>query len=66
MGAACVQIAFNLGNALGAYVGGLPIEMGLGYRYPALAGVFIVMVGFISVSVYVRREKKLNSLLVQR
>lgn len=58
MGAACVQIAFNLGNALGAYVGGLPIEMGLGYRYPALAGAFVVLVGLICVSVYVRHDRK--------
>ncbi len=58
MGAACVQIAFNLGNALGAYAGGLPIEMGLGYRYPALTGVFVVLVGLMCISAYVKRDKK--------
>ncbi len=58
MGAACVQVAFNLGNALGAYAGGLPIEAGLGYRYPALVGVFILLVGLVSVSVYIKRDKK--------
>ena len=45
LGAACVQVAFNLGNANGAYVGGLAISGG--YRYPALAGVPFAMVGFI-------------------
>ena len=45
LGAACVQVAFNLGNAMGAYVGGLAISGG--YRYPALAGVPFAMVGFI-------------------
>lgn len=60
MGAACVQIAFNLGNAVGAYVGGLPIEMGMGYRYPALAGVFVVLFGLASVSLYIRREKQVS------
>ena len=45
LGAACVQVAFNLGNAIGAYVGGLAISGG--YRYPALAGVPFAMVGFI-------------------
>lgn len=45
LGAACVQVAFNLGNAIGAYVGGLAISGG--YRYPALAGVLFAMVGFI-------------------
>ena len=45
LGAACVQVAFNLGNAIGAYVGGLAISGG--FRYPALAGVPFAMVGFI-------------------
>lgn len=45
LGAACVQVAFNFGNAIGAYVGGLAISGG--YRYPALAGVPFAMVGFI-------------------
>lgn len=45
LGAACVQVAFNLGNAIGAYVGGLAISGG--YRYPALAGVPFAMVGFV-------------------
>ena len=45
LGAACVQVAFNLGNAIGAYVGGLAISGG--YRYPALVGVPFAMVGFI-------------------
>lgn len=56
MGAACVQVAFNLGNAIGAYAGGLPIDAGLGYRYPALGGVFIVLIGFVAVSLYSKRE----------
>ena len=45
LGAACVQVAFNLGNAIGAYVGGLAISGG--YRYPALAGGAFALVGFI-------------------
>jgi len=45
-----------LGNAIGAYAGGLPIDAGLGYRYPALVGVFIVLTGFVAVSLYSKRE----------
>lgn len=60
MGAACVQIAFNLGNAVGAYAGGLPIDAGLGYRYPALVGTFVVLLGLISVSIYVKRERMMG------
>ena len=35
---------------------GLPIDAGLGYRYPALVGVFIVLIGFVAVSLYSKRE----------
>lgn len=58
MGAACVQIAFNLGNAVGAYAGGLPIDAGLGYRYPALVGVFVVALGWVCVTWYIRRKRR--------
>ena len=44
LGAASVQIAFNLGNAIGAYAGGLVVSNG--YRYPALAGVPFALIGF--------------------
>lgn len=47
LGAASVQVAFNLGNALGAYCGGLPLQAGLGYQYPALYGTFFALTGFI-------------------
>lgn len=45
LGGACVQIAFNLGNAIGAYVGGLAVSGG--YRYPALCGVPFAFIGFL-------------------
>lgn len=57
MGGALVQVAFNLGNALGAYFGGLPIEHGLGYRYAALPGVGFVLAGFLLVAVYIRKYR---------
>lgn len=44
LGAASVQVAFNLGNAIGAYTGGLAISSG--YRYPALVGVPFALMGF--------------------
>jgi DHA1 family arabinose polymer transporter-like MFS transporter len=51
-GAACAQMAFNLGNALGACFGGLPINAGLGYQYCALIGVFTALPGFIALAVF--------------
>lgn len=53
LGGACVQMAFNLGNAIGAYVGGL--ALGGGYRYPALAGVPFALTGFILFVVFYKR-----------
>lgn len=53
LGGACVQIAFNLGNAIGAYVGGLALSGG--YRYPALAGVPFALVGFVLFSVFYKK-----------
>ncbi len=45
LGAGGVQIAFNLGNALGAYIGGIVLHHG--YSYPALFGLPLVLSGFI-------------------
>ena len=53
LGGACVQIAFNLGNAIGAYVGGLALSGG--YRYPALAGVPFALVGFVLFAVFYKK-----------
>ncbi|MCD8165204.1 MAG: MFS transporter AraJ [Bacteroides sp.] len=47
LGAASIQVAFNLGNAIGAYAGGLPLEAGKGYQYPALVGVPFAFCGFM-------------------
>ena len=44
--------AFNLGNALGAYFGGLPISFGLGPQYAALPGAAMALLGFVMFSVY--------------
>ena len=53
VGGACVQMAFNLGNAIGAYIGGLALSGG--YRYPALAGVPFALMGFILFLVFYKK-----------
>ena len=60
LGAAGIQIAFNLGNAIGAYLGGLPIAYGIGVRYSALIGSVIALSGFIIFSLfnYLYQNKK--------
>lgn len=55
LGAACIQVAFNLGNAAGAALGGLPIDAGLGYRVPALIGVPMALTGLVLLLVFVNR-----------
>ncbi|SCC18332.1 MULTISPECIES: MFS transporter [Snodgrassella] len=45
LGAASVQMAFNLGNAIGSYGGGLAISHHWGYQYPALLGVPLTLFG---------------------
>lgn len=59
LGAACVQVAFNLGNAIGAYAGGLAV--GSGYRYPALAGVPFALIGFTLFLIFYKKyQPKFN------
>lgn len=53
LGAGCVQIAFNLGNALGAYIGGLSLHYG--YQYPALFGVPLALTGFILLTAFYKK-----------
>ena len=53
LGGAAVQMAFNLGNAIGAYVGGLVVTGD--YRYPALAGVPFALVGFVLFFVFYKK-----------
>ena len=55
MGAALVQVAFNLGNAIGAYCGGLPVTYGLPYNYPALVGAAFVVIGVIPTATFCRK-----------
>ena len=62
LGAASVQVAFNLGNAIGAYLGGVPIDAGLGYQYSALVGAPLALVGFILLRLFHRRYEKSLSL----
>lgn len=53
LGGAAVQMAFNLGNAVGAYVGGLAVSGG--YRYPALAGVPFALIGFVLFYIFYKK-----------
>ena len=58
MGGAMIQLAFNLGNAIGAYCGGLPIDHGAGVRYSALIGVGFICIGVFLAHILHSRVKK--------
>ena len=47
LGGCCIQAAFNLGNAIGAVSGGVPVTFGLTYNYTALVGVPFCALGAI-------------------
>ncbi len=47
MAAAFMQAAFNVGNSLGAFCGGLPLESGFSYNYPSLVGAGLAGVGLL-------------------
>lgn len=53
LGGAAVQMAFNLGNAVGAYAGGLAV--GAGYQYTALLGVPFALYGFVLCYVFYKK-----------
>ena len=58
LGAASVQVAFNLGNAIGAYVGGLPLQVGMSYSYPALVGAPFAFVGCLLLVTFFRKYER--------
>lgn len=60
LGAACIQVAFNLGNALGATAGALPLQAGFSYRYPALIGAPFALLGFILLIVFIKKYETKN------
>lgn len=47
LGAACIQIAYNAGNAIAAWIGGAVIARGYGYTAPAIVGIPIVIIGCV-------------------
>jgi DHA1 family inner membrane transport protein len=55
--AASQQAAFNVGNALGAFLGGTVIAMGLGYRAPILVAGVLALIGLAVMLVAVRLDR---------
>lgn len=47
MAAAFMQAGFNIANAMGAFLGGIPLEYGLPFNYPSLVGVGMTFIGLV-------------------
>jgi len=47
MAAAFMQAGFNIANALGAFLGGIPLEHGYSFNYPSLVGVGMTLIGLV-------------------
>jgi DHA1 family inner membrane transport protein len=60
LGAALNHSALNLANALGAWLGGLVIAAGLGYRAPSVVGAGLAAAGLIplAISAVLRRQEQ--------
>ncbi|MHC5559030.1 MFS transporter [Kocuria sp. U4B] len=55
--AAMNHAAFNLANALGAFLGGVVISAGWGYRAPAWTGVALAVVGLLILGSAIRQRR---------
>jgi len=60
--AALNHSAFNLGNSLGAYLGGLVVGLGFGYRAPIWIGILLTVLGFVIASISFLVERRTGRL----
>lgn len=55
---AAIQAAFNIGNALGAFLGGLPLVAGFSFASPNLVGVVMSLLGLVITLFFIRHRNK--------
>ena len=58
LGAAGIQICYNVGNAIAAFMGGLSIGAGMGYTSVPIVGMPFVVVGSCLLFVFYRRYER--------
>ncbi len=56
LAASVSQACFNIGNALGAYLGGLPLTWGYQFTAPSLVGAFMAFIGALFALLLVRQQ----------
>ena len=57
LASASLQASANMGNALGAFLGGLPIAAGYSYTSPEYVGAALALTGFLLCALLWRRQK---------
>lgn len=66
MSAAFMQAAFNVANAAGAYLGGIPLTLGFSYVYPSLVGVIMTLTGLFICITYILKFKQLQVITIKK
>src|SRR5690606_34921571 len=66
LAASVSQASFNIGNALGAFLGGLPIAMGYGYASPEWVGAAMAAGGALFALAFIIRQRRNAGLAVVR
>jgi DHA1 family arabinose polymer transporter-like MFS transporter len=56
-----IQASSNMGNALGAFLGGLPLVAGFNYTSPQYVGAGLAFTGFVFCMFLIWRYKKINA-----
>ena len=58
-----LQACFNIGNALGAFLGGLPLVAGYDFRSPQLVGLVMALFGVAAIRVLINSWRVQNTLV---
>jgi DHA1 family arabinose polymer transporter-like MFS transporter len=58
LGSSLLQATANMGNALGAFLGGLPIAAGFGFRSPNYVGAVLALFGVLFCLLLIRMAKR--------
>jgi len=64
LAASVSQASFNIGNALGAFLGGLPIAMGYGYTSPEWVGAAMAAFGALFALAFIVQQARQSRILV--
>ncbi|AXY78489.1 MFS transporter [Paraflavitalea soli] len=58
LASSALQASANMGNALGAWLGGMPIAAGYGYTSPEYVGAGLALTGFVLCMVLAKQKKR--------